>query len=413
MNDTDMFSREIAAKVPIKKLKSLRVLVCGAGNTGSHLIERLIKNFVGYVLIIDFDRRGYEAHNFQHSSSLLKYPEDCGKFKADTLAARAREKVLTPDCRYLGKTMDVRDIGSEFIKSFDYVIACFDNVPAREYLYQISRDANVAFIESGIGESGCHIQAFNHEKGAPCYGCTSFVPGEKMKMSCEYAYDDDISKGFAPSTDLLGAVAADLTTQFIINDCKGLDVPWNRYIHYDSESMLTSVVSRVRNPACSICGYEVPAESAEIDGAVDTMSFKDLRLSLDSAGFEKYDIVLPDTFVLNDFCPVCGKKYVLNKAQRRINMSDVTCKECIGKPKSKIIEHLAADCRFSGTDSLPDDVANLSLYELGFPYGGHITVISNTGDLAYISLKNDVENFSNTIKEENHYDDTCSDSSQN
>lgn len=170
MDNKEIFSREYLAGVDVEKLMSKKVLLGGAGNTGSHFIERSLHNFINNVFIIDFDKKGYEEHNFPHSSLLLNPKEDIGKAKAETLAMRANEKMLS-DGIYKGLTIDIQDIGPNIVKEFDYALGFFDNTSARRYLYEISRLANVPFIEVGINEKIAQIQIYDHSKEASCYCC--------------------------------------------------------------------------------------------------------------------------------------------------------------------------------------------------------------------------------------------------
>ena len=164
MDKSNLYNREIAAGIDIATLQNKKVFLGGAGNTGSHMMERFLQNFINNVFIIDFDKNGYEAHNFAHSSVLLNYPDDIGEHKAEILAKRAAEKSFE-DSIYIGRTMDVKDIGPYILKHFDIVLGFFDNVSARKHLYEMSRIAGVPFLEVGISQKGRgQVQLFNHDK---------------------------------------------------------------------------------------------------------------------------------------------------------------------------------------------------------------------------------------------------------
>lgn len=391
MNNNDVFSRERAAGVSIDALSGLKILLGGAGNTGSHFVERAVRNFIGNVFIVDFDKEGYQPHNFAHSSILLNPSEDVDKPKAETLAERANEKLLI-DGKYIGRTMDIRDIGPEIIKHFDYALGFFDNVDARKYLYENARIAGVPFIETGLTDKGAaQIQAFNHDADSPCYCCTA--PKKTLAQSCTLHYENDIAKGIAPVTDVSGAIAADIAVQSVMNIEGGKAFPWNSKIYYDPEDLSVKRYNYPRNPSCDICNYTVaPEKVIYLEGSVDTVSYDELTEMVQKAVGTQVRVCLPDRYVEVDYCPVCGAEKVLMKPERRLAMSDVVCPECIGKNSNEFLSlHVNNSKRYSGFEELPARIRAKTLFDLGFSYGAHILATDCSGNEWFFTLKDDIK----------------------
>lgn len=394
---TDIFSRERAAGVSIDALSSRKILLGGAGNTGSHFIERATRNFIGNIFVVDFDKEGYQSHNFAHSSILLDSKEDEGKPKAETLIERASEKLLI-DGKWSGKTMDIRDIGPEIVKHFDYALGFFDNKTARRHLYEMSRIAGVPFIETGLSDFGhVQLQAFNHENGAPCYCCTA--SRETLAQSCALNYENDISKGIAPVTDVSGAIAAVLAIQAIMNIEKGCDFSWNTLIYYDPFMFSIKKYKHSPNPLCDICSNDAtPKTVVPLEGSVDTVTYSELAEKVHRITNKVLKICLPGRYVEEDYCSQCGAKKVLNKPERKIVRSDVICPECINKKSNEFFSlHVNNRKVYDGFDELPSNICSKTLFELGFAYGSHIFAMDELHNFYYFTMKDDTKIISDYI----------------
>lgn len=394
---TDIFSRERAAGVSIDALSSRKILLGGAGNTGSHFIERATRNFIGNFFVIDFDKEGYQSHNFAHSSILLDSEKDKGKPKAETLIERASKKLLI-DGKWSGKTMDIRDIGPEIVKHFDYALGFFDNKEARRYLYEVSRIAGVPFIETGLSNFGhVQLQAFNHKKGEPCYCCTA--PRNTIAQSCGLNYENDIARGIAPATDVSGAIAAVLAIQAIMNIEKGCDFSWNTLIYYDPFMFSIEKYKHSPNPLCDICSNDVtPKTVIPLEGSVDTVTYSELAEKVNRSTNKVLKICLPGRFVEEDYCSACGTKKILNRPERRIGKSDVICPDCIKKNSNEFLSlHVNNRKVYDGFDELPSHIRSKTLFEVGFAYGGHIFTMDESNNIYYFTMKDDTKIISDFI----------------
>lgn len=392
MRKDQIYSRERAAGVDIETLNSLNLLLCGAGNTGSHFAERACRNMIQHLFIIDYDKEGYQPHNFAHSSVLLDPVQDVGKPKAETLAKRATEKLLTGG-RYIGKTMNVRDIGPEIVRQFDMVLGFFDNIEARTYLYEISREADVPFMEIGLAENGdWQLQIFDHTADAPCYCCN--LGKRTTAQSCSYTYANDVSKGIAPVTDVAGAEAAAYAMDAIMRYFGKNGFPCNVKFRFNAADFDLEKLTGAKNPTCEVCSVEAvdPNSILHLDGCVAEMSYRELEEAMQSLTGKKLTVCLPDRFVPVDYCPKCGKEKPFMRPEHRISMSEVICDSCKTIPGEKFLSlHVQAKNRaIDGFDEMPQAYKDLSLYALGFAYGAHILALDEAYNSYYFTLDGDL-----------------------
>lgn len=370
----NVYSREIAAGVDIETLNRLRIFLGGAGNTGSHFVERAVRNMIKHLFIVDYDKEGYQPHNFAHSSTLLDPAEDVGKPKAETLAFRANQKLLTGG-EYVGKTMNVMDLGPEFLRQFDIALGFFDNQEARAHLGRIAREAGIPFLEIGLsGDGTWQLQLFDNAKDAPCYSCN--MGPQTLAQSCEYKYFNDIANGIAPVTDVSGAESAAFAMHAIMRFFGKEGFPCNEKFIFDANTLSLKRLKLVKNPACTVCAAEdeEQSEPLRVHGSVNETTYSELKAEAAALIDVPFQICLPHRFVTFDYCPKCGRKKTLMRPEHRIMMSDVVCGGCTeidGQPYQSL--HMqATDHWYDGFDTLPEDLQNYTLFDLGFPCGGRI-----------------------------------------
>lgn len=388
----DLYSREIAAGIDIETMQGLKVFLGGAGNTGSHMVEHFLHNFVENVFIVDFDKQGYEKHNFAHSSLLLNFPEDLNMPKAETLAKRANEKALEKS-NFVGKTMDVKNIGPNILKHFDIVLGFFDNVSARKHLYEMSRIAGVPFLEVGISNKGSgQVQFFNHDKDAPCYCCTA--PKIKTYQSCGVVYENDLNRGIVPNTDIAGNMVTIKAMREIMEYFSDPNYKCNVKHTLEGETFTFKQYNMVKNPKCQVCSFDETYENLiEIDGSVDDTSYHEFKKLVEDKSGKSVDICLSGVFVVTDNCPVCGKEHLFMKPNCKITASELICEGCRNSSDAINMEKRikARNNSFTGIDELPENLQKLTLYELGYAYGDYIYVIDSDGNQFFFTMKNDIK----------------------
>lgn len=401
----EIYSRERAAGIDIENLNRLRILLCGAGNTGSHFVERAIRNMIKQLFIIDYDKEGYQPHNFAHSSTLLDPVEDVGKPKAETLAMRANEKLLTGG-HYVGKTMNVRDIGPEVIRQFDMVLGFFDNIDARAYLYQIAREANVPFMEIGLSENGdWQLQIEDHALDAPCYCCN--LGKREVAASCKYTYLNDVANGIAPVTDVSGAEAAACAMDALMRYFSPKGFECNVKFRFDSSKFSIDKLIGVKNPECDVCSCEAVDKNKliHLEGSVDEVTYRRFEQMAREETGKELRFCLPDVFITKDYCPKCGKEKAFMRPEHRIAMSDVVCPECREKPGERFLAlHVNVKSDWvDGCDEVPERLKDRMLYELGFAYGGHIVAMDDDFNEYYFTFDGDMKLLSDLNREDKQY----------
>lgn len=126
----------------VERLKSAKVLVCGAGGVGGYVIEALARAGVGAIDVLDNDLVSESNLNRQ----ILATADTVGKSKAQ--AAKQRILAINKDCKvnviemfYMPDTAD-----SVNLKSYDYIVDAIDTVTAKIELISRAKADGVPVI---------------------------------------------------------------------------------------------------------------------------------------------------------------------------------------------------------------------------------------------------------------------------
>ncbi|MDO8272432.1 MAG: ThiF family adenylyltransferase [Gammaproteobacteria bacterium] len=172
-----------------RKLQSLRVVIVGAGGTGSAVACLLARAGVGEVIIIDGDR--LEESNLNRVRGYRK--ADVGKNKALTLATYIKSLDLPVSVLGVDAYVDRSAEAVDAVSSADIIFGCTDDVAGRDTLNQAMYYYSLAYIDVGltgkidIDEDGypylrdhrARISTILPEFGA-CLRCQRIVTQEKL-----------------------------------------------------------------------------------------------------------------------------------------------------------------------------------------------------------------------------------------
>lgn len=136
--------------------QKLKVIVIGAGSTGSFLSLTLAKMGLKNIKVIDFDK--VEEKNIPNQFFRVG---DVGKYKVEAL------KEIIKD--FTGTTIQTENIKIDKNYLFDFnlntlIISCLDNIEGRKLVYNKIKDFPIKFIDTRFGSEGYSIHCVNLEE---------------------------------------------------------------------------------------------------------------------------------------------------------------------------------------------------------------------------------------------------------
>lgn len=145
---TESLKRQEAAfgKPFNKKLQSLRVVVVGAGGTGSSAATLLARAGVGELIIIDGDN--LEETNLNRVRGHRRI--DVGENKAKVLAEFIQSLGLKNSISWIGEYLDESPKAVDALSSADVVFGCTDDVAGRDILNQALYYYGFVYIDMGL-----------------------------------------------------------------------------------------------------------------------------------------------------------------------------------------------------------------------------------------------------------------------
>jgi molybdopterin/thiamine biosynthesis adenylyltransferase len=195
----EMLKRQEAAfgKPFNKKLQSLRVVVVGAGGTGSSAATLLARAGIGELIIIDGD--SLEGTNLNRVRGYRFI--DIGQNKAKVLAGFIHSLGLKVSVSWIGEYLNKSSKAIDAVSSADVVFGCTDDVAGRDILNQALYYYGLVYIDTGltgkidVGPDGepylrdhrGRVSCILPEHGA-CLRCQRIVTDEKLKY--ELALED-------------------------------------------------------------------------------------------------------------------------------------------------------------------------------------------------------------------------------
>lgn len=146
--ETEILKRQEAAfgKPFNQKLQSLRVVVVGAGGTGSSAATLLARAGVGELVIVDGD--ALEETNLNRVRG--HRAADVGENKAKVLAEFIQSIGLKVSVSWIGEYLDESPAACDTLSSADIVFGCTDDVAGRDILNQALYYYGLAYIDSGL-----------------------------------------------------------------------------------------------------------------------------------------------------------------------------------------------------------------------------------------------------------------------
>ena len=142
------------------KIKSLKVLVVGAGGLGCPVLQYLVAAGVGKIGIADGDI--INMSNLQRQ--VLYSEQEIGMKKASVAYDKLQR--MNPDTVF--EVYDVfltRDNAGEIVKGYDVIVGATDNFESRYLIDQLSQSYNIPFVHGSVEGFQGQYTVFNYRGG--------------------------------------------------------------------------------------------------------------------------------------------------------------------------------------------------------------------------------------------------------
>lgn len=220
-----------------QKLKSARVLVCGAGGLGSSVIMNLAALGVGHIGIIDNDRVELSNLNrqFVHKISTL------GANKTDSALQWVKD--FNPEVEVMPYNLHLDENNAcALFTNYDVIADCFDNFSSKFALCKAASNSSKLLVHAGVEEFFGQVSVI--APNSACLAC--FMPEL-------YSIRDDAKpkKGIvSPVVSIIGSIQAMEILKILTNIAPSLK---NELLTYSALDETFRKIHLSKNPLCPLC----------------------------------------------------------------------------------------------------------------------------------------------------------------
>ena len=364
-----------------------RILIAGAGAVGSTLFDLCLRQGVGKLGLVDYDK--VEAHNaatgvFDH--------RDVGKHKVEALKERATAGHGLEASRVEVFSVPVQQVGLGVFRGYDAGVIAVDNVMSRV-------DVNRKLIRPGLIGVDQGIELANgrfthtHPEG-PCFEC-------RLDAAAYLAWDTSYPCATRASTDaptVASASASYITAGSALNTLlqrlhrreQGQDDPYRgiEFVVCGGGSFLHSYEVSGKN--CR--AVHQPLDDAHVQRRTWRSDSITLAQILEQARGELgpgVTLRLEQDLVLSCRCDGCGHRWDARKTLSYLQGNKPPCPGCGARRIPLPLETLS--CLGPGSRA-PRRALHSTLAKLGFPLDHLLSVAGPQGDLAlYLQVAGDEE----------------------
>jgi molybdopterin/thiamine biosynthesis adenylyltransferase len=245
-----------------RALSRARVVVVGAGGTGSHVATQLAHLRVGQLTLIDHDQ--VEISNLSRIVGLG--PEDIGRAKVEALGDRLRR--INPNAAITGIVASVLDVDPEVLTGADLIVCATDGHGSRSFLTDVCAQYYVPVVDLGVEvvpsdrfQAGGGVRVLR--PGGGCLWCAQTLNPNLVRE--EYLSEHDraleATRGYlrghrepAASVIALNGVVASLAVMEICQLLVGMLGTARARLLYRSEQRAVTTTGMDRQPGCHVCG---------------------------------------------------------------------------------------------------------------------------------------------------------------
>ncbi|MEN6670609.1 HesA/MoeB/ThiF family protein [Psychrobacter sp. B38] len=228
------------------RLKSVRIIIIGAGGLGCPASETLVRAGLGQVHLIDDDV--IEASNLQRQTLFL--PDDMGKPKALTaatmlerinplIAARGTVARLSEDNAY-----DLLDIATG---KPDLLLDCTDNFATRDIINRISVRYQIPLLSASAIAMQGQLALFEPHLDTGCYHCVFGSVVDDIETDERTCANSGV---LASTTAIMGNLQANAALQYLGLTKNPLT---NKLLIWDGSRMQQRLMGYRKDPECPVC----------------------------------------------------------------------------------------------------------------------------------------------------------------
>ncbi|MDW8217618.1 MAG: ThiF family adenylyltransferase [Acidobacteriota bacterium] len=375
-------------------LRSVRILVAGAGALGNETLKNLALLGARWLLIVDND----DIAPSNLSRTVFFHPSDIGRRKA--LVAAERVQALCREATSGVRALDadlVWDVGLGVFRRVDLILGCVDNDEARLSINRAARAVGVPWINAGMHELTGSITVFAPDEG-PCFACAAtpdqIADARSRYDSCEQVRRRYLAEERLPTIQVTSALTSALQVQEALKVIHGEPVAFGvRYV-YNGWTHGFHAITLPYDPYCLAHGrletvIELPlGADATLEQTLDVLE--------ETLG-DGVQVHLDRRYIRRIACRRCGCSLVIERAAHQLYDDELICAPCQTANASAISESLRTPAkesyeresyievvtRFSrhrfGDQPLTDDTAERTLRQLGIPPLHILTVEDRQG----------------------------------
>lgn len=402
MEAQDYFKRQNMMVSPnaAKLIKTLKILVVGAGAGGNEVLKNLLLMGFGNITIVDFDT--VEDSNLSRTTLFRK--EDIGKSKSLVAAQRLKEMALheNPNIKGLHGNL-MTDFGKGLFIDHDIVICCVDTQKCRAYINDWCVRTKTPFFEMGFAEydvdicffapegtmtqsDGTIIEKLPSNNGVfPTFNgdfpvCLreeiGFGNFEEKRNSCSGYKVKDVNLAKIPTIQVSAAMAGVLVATELIKYLDGKDRIRNKMLLYFGLTYETMICSYNRNPKCVIHDEQVDIITHRSN---ENETIGELINKLEQELGGNILLTLPDEFIISGKCHICGKTILYNKRRSEVWDEERWCDDCKSKYENyeHIIEYASDIVKIPKeiTSNSPQYILSKKLNDVGVPQNDILSVM--------------------------------------
>jgi molybdopterin/thiamine biosynthesis adenylyltransferase len=335
------------------RLASAKVVLIGVGALGNEILKNLALLGVGRVFAADLDL--VEASNL--SRSVLFRPDDCGRPKVASAAARAAE--IYPGIKvqpFRGNI--VYDLGLGVYRWADVILGGLDNREARVAINAAAARVGKPWIDGAIERLDGVARLFDPAVG-PCYECTMSDVDWKMleaRRSCALLTRAEMEQGKVPTTPTTASIIAGIQTQEAVKRLHGLETLSGQGYVFEGTHHQSYLVEYTRKDDCP--AHEPFEPIVELPWRVSTTRVGDLLERVRSDLGAGALVETNQELLASLRCERCGEDEPLLASLGKVTEAQGRCPKC-GEPRAPLLYHT-----LDGVDAALND---RTLAELGIP----------------------------------------------